>query len=105
MGTLNDLSGRLVGIPIRGVSTTTAWNPPLECAFASVKPSWPVRTHITETFNESGTGTRHVVRYEVIGRGAIGRLAAPLFCALMKRSRKTYQARLAIALGGAAATI
>ncbi len=65
VGTLNDLSGRIAGIPIRAVSRTVEWDPPSRCAFESVKPSWPISARIVETFEPSGTGTRHTIHYEV----------------------------------------
>ena len=98
VGTRNRLSGRILGVPIRGVSRTVAWEPPTRCVFESVEPAWPVRTRITETFDASESGTLHVIRYDVTPVGVVGRLAAPLFCALMKRSRKRYQRRLRAAL-------
>jgi hypothetical protein len=98
-GVLNDLTGRLLGIiPIRGVSRMLAWEPPVRCVFESVKPAWPVRTLITETFEPEDGGTRHCIRYEVAPIGAIGRAAAPLVAKLMKRSRTQYQIRLQAAL-------
>jgi hypothetical protein len=98
VGTLNHLSGSILGIPIRGVSRTVVWDPPARCVFESVKPSWPVRTLITEVFEPTGTGTRHSIRYWITPRGPIGHLAAPIVCRLMKRSRRLYQARLRAAL-------
>lgn len=98
VGTLNHLSGKVLGLPIRGVSRTVVWNPPTTCGFESVKPSWPIRTRITEDFTRAGTGTRHSIRYEITPSGPIGRLAAPLVCRMMKRSRKLYQERLKAAL-------
>lgn len=98
VGTLNHLSGKVLGLPISGLSRTVAWNPPTRCEFESVRPSWPIRMHITETFEPSGTGTRHSIRYEVTPRGPIGLLAAPVICRLMKRSRSVYQKRLTAAL-------
>ena len=98
-GVLNDLSGRLFGIPIRGVSRTVVWDPPARCVFESVKPAWPVRTLITESFEPIAGGTRHRICYEVVPLGLAGRLAAPLLCRMMKRSRVQYQARLQGALG------
>jgi hypothetical protein len=102
VGTLNHLSGRVLGVlPLRGVSRTLVWDPPTTCVFESIKPSWPVRARITETFTPVGTGTRHCIRYEVTPRGLIGQLAAPIFCRLMRRSRRRYQARLRAALASA----
>jgi hypothetical protein len=99
VGTLNRLSGKVLGvIRISGVSRTVVWDPPTRCVFASVKPSWPIRTLITEDFAPTGTGTRHSIRYEITPRGPIGHLAAPIVCRLMKRSRKLYQERLRAAL-------
>lgn len=98
VGTLNHLSGRILGLPIRGVSRTVVWDPPTRCVFESVKPAWPVRTRITETFEPVGSGTRHSIRYDVMPRGLVGRCAAPLVCRLMARSRKLYQRRLRAAL-------
>lgn len=98
VGVLNHLSGRILGIPIRGVSRTVVWNPPTRCEFESVKPSWPVLMRIVETFEPAGTGTRHSIRYEVTPRGPLGRVAAPLICRVMKRSRSRYQTRLVAAL-------
>lgn len=98
VGTLNRLSGRIGGVPIRGLSRTTAWDPPNRCVFESVKPSWPVRTRITETFDPSTAGTRHSILYEIVPRGIVGKLAAPVFSKLMERSRKLYQQRLRDAL-------
>ena len=43
-GVLNDITGRVLGIPFRGVSRTLVWDPPATCVFESVKPAWPVRT-------------------------------------------------------------
>jgi hypothetical protein len=100
VGTLNKLRGRLFGvIPLRAVSRTIGWDPPSSCRFESVTPSWPVRTHIDERFEASSAGTRHVIRYEVEGRGIIGWLVAPLVAKAMERSRHAYQARLRSALG------
>ena len=98
VGTLNLLSGRILGVPIRGVSKTLVWDPPSRCVFESVKPAWPVRTRITETFEPEGSGTRHSIHYDVTPTGLVGRLAAPVVCRLMKGSRKLYQARLQAAL-------
>ena len=98
-GVLNDLTGRVFGIiPIRGVSRTLVWEPPERCVFESVKPSWPVRAVITESFEPVETGTRHRIHYDVLPRGVVGRVAAPLFCKMMKRSRAAYQTRLQAAL-------
>lgn len=94
VGTMNHLSGKVLGVPISGLSRTVVWDPPSRCEFESVRPSWPIGMHVTETFEPSGTGTRHSIRYEVTPRGPIGRLAAPLVCRLMKRSRSLYQRRL-----------
>ena len=98
VGTLNDISGRIAGIPIRAVSRTVEWDPPRRCVFESVKPSWPISTLITETFEPSGTGTRHTIHYEVTPDGLLGRLSAFLVCRLMRRSRRHYQERLRDAL-------
>jgi hypothetical protein len=98
VGTLNDLSGRIAGIPIRAVSRTVEWDPPSRCAFESVKPSWPISARIVETFEPSGTGTRHTIHYEVTPGGLLGRLPALLVCRLMRRSRRQYQERLRDAL-------
>lgn len=100
VGTINHISGRVLGVPIRGVSRTVVWDPPSRCVFESVTPSWPVRTRITETFAPDGDGTRHSIHYDVTPAGLVGRLAAPLVCRLMKRSRKLYQRRLQAALRG-----
>jgi hypothetical protein len=98
-GVLNDLEGRLFGlIPIRGVSRTLVWEPPVRCVFESVKPAWPVRTKITETFEAAAGATRHRVEYEVSPVGPLGRVFAPLVSRMMKRSRREYQRRLAAAL-------
>ena len=98
VGTLNRLSGRIAGVPIRGLSRTVEWDPPNRCVFESVTPSWPVRTRITETFEPSSSGTRHSIRYEIVSRGLVGRVAAPIFGRLMERSRRLYQERLRAAL-------
>ena len=98
VGTLNHLSGRIAGVPIRGVSRTVEWNPPTRCVFASVKPDWPVRTRITETFEPADGGTLHSIHYEVTPRGHAGRIAAPIVSRLMARSRRLYQQRLRAAL-------
>lgn len=98
VGTLNDLSGRIAGIPIRAVSKTVEWDPPRRCAFESVKPSWPISARIVETFESSGTGTWHTIHYEVTPGGLLGRLPALLVCRLMRRSRRQYQERLRDAL-------
>jgi len=98
VGALNHLSGRILGVPIRGVSRTVAWDPPFRCEFESVTPTWPVRTRIVETFEPTGSGTRHAIRYDVLPSGLLGRLAAPVVCRLMKRSREVYQRRLQAAL-------
>lgn len=98
VGTLNDLSGRIAGITIRAVSRTVEWDPPSRCVFESVKPAWPISTLITETFEPSGTGTRHTIHYEVTPRGPLGRLPALLVCRIMRRSRRQYQERLSDAL-------
>ena len=97
-GTLNDLSGRMAGIPIRVVSRTVEWDPPRRCVFESVKPSWPISTRIIETFEPSRTDTRHTIHYEVTPSGLLGRLPALLVCRLMRRSRRQYQERLRDAL-------
>lgn len=98
VGTLNRLSGRVLGIPIRGTSRTVAWDPPNRCAFESVTPTWPIRTTISETFRPAGPGTRHAIEYEVSPRGLVGHVVAPVICWLMKRTRETYQRRLQAAL-------
>lgn len=99
VGTLNQLSGRVFGvIPVRGVSRTTVWDPPTRCAFDSIKPSWPVRAHITETFTPANDCTQHTIHYDLTPSGWVGQLVAPLFCRLMKRSRRLYQERLRDAL-------
>ena len=98
VGTLKELTFRVLGMPIRGTSRTLAWEPPSRCEFESVKPSWPVRTSIGETFERSEAGTRHVIRYDVHPTGRVGTVAAPLVCRLMKRSRRRYQQRLRAAL-------
>ena len=98
-GVLNDLAGRMFGIiPIRGVSRTLVWKPPLRCVFESVKPAWPVRTLITESFEPEGVGTRHCIHYDVAPVGLVGCVAAPLVSKMMKRSRAQYQMRLRAAL-------
>lgn len=94
----HDRSARLAGIPIRAVSRTVEWDPPRRCVFESVKPSWPISTLITETFEPSGTGTRHTIHYEVTHGGPLGRLPAFLVCRLMRRSRRQFQERLRDAL-------
>ena len=98
VGTLNDLPGRINGIPIGAVSKTVEWDPPRRCAFESVKPSWPIRTRIVETFGSLVTGTRHTIHYEVTPRGLLGHLPAQLVCRLMRRSRRNYQELLRDAL-------
>jgi hypothetical protein len=98
VGTLNDLSGRIAGIPMRAVSRTVAWEPPRRCAFESVRPSWPISTMVTETFEASDSGAQHTIRYEVTPCGLLGRLPALLVCRLMRRSRRQFQERLRDAL-------
>lgn len=98
VGMLNSVSGRLFGVPIRGMSRTIIWDPPERCAFESVKPMWPVRTRVLEEFVPTNGGTQHSIHYEVVPAGVVGRVAAPLMCALMKRSRREYQDRLRAAL-------
>jgi hypothetical protein len=98
VGALNDLSGRIVGTPIRAVSRTVEWDPPNACVFESVKPSWPIGTRITETFETSDAGTLHTIRYEVTPNGPLGALPALLVARLMRRSRMHYQRRLRDAL-------
>jgi hypothetical protein len=98
-GTLNTLTFRLLGlIPVRGVSRTVVWEPPSRCEFESVKPAWPVRTFIRETFQPADGATRHVIRYDVLPVGRVGTLAAPLVCRVMRRNRRRYQQRLRAAL-------
>ena len=70
---LNDLSGRIAGIPIRAVSRTVVWDPPERCVFESVKPTWPISTRITETFALSGR--RHSAHHPL--RGETRRTARP----------------------------
>ena len=101
VGTLNRLSGRVLGVPIKGLSRTVVWQPPDRCAFESIRPGWPVRTRIDEQFESQQGGTRHSIRYDVAPSGFVGRLAAPLVCALMRRSRRQYQERLRTALAEA----
>lgn len=104
VGTLNQLSGRLGGIiPIKGTSRTVEWTPPSRCVFESVKPAWPVQTRITETFELHDGGTRHSIRYEVSPVGLVGKMAAPVVCRLMERSRRTFQQRLRAALADSGA--
>lgn len=98
VGTLNRLAGRVAGLPVRGLSRTVEWDPPNRCVFESVKPSWPVRARITETFEPSGAGTRHTIRYEVVSRGLVGKVAAPVVSRMMERSRRRFQERLRGAL-------
>lgn len=71
-GVLNDLTGRVFGIiPIRGVSRTLVWEPPARCVFESVKPAWPVRTLITESFEPVARGTRHRIYYDIVPVGPV----------------------------------
>lgn len=104
VGTLNDLSGRIAGIPIRAVSRTVEWDPPRRCVFESIKPSWPISTVITETFEPSRTGTQHTIHYTITPGGRLGRVPAFLACRLMRRSRRHYQKRLRDALSNYAAS-
>lgn len=68
--------------------------------FEPVKPAWPLKMRITETFELSDGGTRHSISYEVSPTGPVGRVVAPRVCKLMERSRKTSQLRLQEALAG-----
>jgi hypothetical protein len=98
VGVLNDLSFRVLGLRLRAVSRTVAWDPPVVCRFESVKPSWPVTSFITEEFRPRGAQTEHVIEYRVEGRGVVGACAAPILCRVMKRNRNQYQQRLRAAL-------
>lgn len=98
IGTLNHVRRRILGVPIRAVSRTTAWEPPRRCAFESTKPTWPVTAHIVELFEPSAAGTHHVISYQVRPSGVVGHLVAPVFAAFMKRNRRQYQRRLRDAL-------
>ena len=100
VGVLNDIRVRVFGFSFRAVSSTVTWDPPSTCAFESVRPSWPVTTRITEQFRRLDGRTEHVIDYEVIARGAVGSVVAPVFCRLMQRNRHQYQERLRIALVG-----
>lgn len=97
-GVLNRLTVRVFGLPFRAVSRTITWDPPSVCAFESVRPSWPFRTHITEEFRPLDQSTEHVIDYEVTPSGAIGAIVAPIVCRVMNRNRRQYQERLRHAL-------
>ena len=98
VGVLNDIRVRVFGLSFGAVSSTVAWDPPSTCAFESVRPSWPVTTHITEEFRPLDGETEHIIDYEVSARGVVGSVVAPIFCRMMKRNRHQYQERLRIAL-------
>lgn len=82
VGTQFTIRGWFQWLPVRGVSRTTVWEPPLRGEFESVKPTRPISLQAVHAFERENDGTRY--RWTVtfhhpyaIGRAAT-RLAAPL---------------------------
>lgn len=76
-GGLNNIRGRLLGLPYRAVTRTDVWDRPRLMILTGLKPSKPVAMSLTEEFSPHIDGTLVIYRVDirtVPGAGLLGRI-------------------------------
>ena len=98
VGSINRVTARLFGIPVRALSRVVEFEPGCRMVVESVRPTWPARVRAIHRLEPVEGGTRY--DYTVEYRPArFGRLFARLACASMRRTTHAAARRLTAILG------
>lgn len=103
LGVRNHLHLRIMGIPMRLTSETTAWEPGQRMEFRSIRPTWPVVAVATHRFEPSPEGTRYTWSMQFIPTGVGGRIVSALSTAMFERNARAQQRRVRVVLEAALA--
>ena len=103
LGVHNHILLRIMGIPMKLTSETTAWKPGQWMEFRSIRPTWPVIAVATHRFQPSPGGTTYTWSMEFVPTGLGGRLVAALSAAMFERNARAQQQRVRVVLEAALA--
>jgi hypothetical protein len=67
VGGINRIQGRVWGLPIRVISKTREWDPPHRMVLEQIKPAFPAKMILTQTFEACADGTLLTYRAELEG--------------------------------------
>ena len=101
LGIRNLIHLRIMGVPIRMASMTTAWEPGQRMEFRSIRPSRPVVAEATHRFEPSNDGTIYTWSMGFIPTGLGGRPIAALAAGVFQRNAREQQRRVKIVLEAA----
>ena len=101
LGIRNHIHLRIMGVPIRMASMTTAWEPGQRMEFRSIRPARPVVAEATHTFEPSHDGTIYTWSMGFVPTGLGGRLIAGLAAGAFQRNAREQQRRVKIVLEAA----
>jgi ligand-binding SRPBCC domain-containing protein len=101
LGVRNQVHLRIMGLPIRVTSETTAWEPGRQMAFRSIRPAWPVVAAATHRFEPAPEGTTYTWSMEFIPTGRGGGLVSALSAAMFQRNARAQQQRVRVVLEAA----
>lgn len=98
LGVQNQMRLRVLGVPIKLTSVTTAWEPGEQMEFRSVTPSRPTVGLANHRFERCGEGTDYTWSMEFTRTGFGGRLAAAVGAVMFERNAKAQQQRVRVVL-------
>ena len=100
LGVHNTITLRLLGLRLRSVSETVAWEPPRRMAFRSIAPRHLIAIDATHRFSDADTGGTHYTwSITITATNALGRVAGPVAAWAFRRNADAQQRRLAQVLG------
>jgi hypothetical protein len=101
LGVQNQMRLRVLGMPIKLTSVTTAWEPGERMEFRSVKPSRPAVGLAAHRFESCAEGTSYTWSMEFTPTGFGGRLMAALGAVMLERNARAQQERVRVVLEAA----
>jgi hypothetical protein len=101
LGVHNTMTLRVLGLRLRSVSETVAWEPPRRMAFRSITPRHPITVDATHQFADDADtgGTEYTWTITVAATNVLGRVAGPVAAWAFRRNARGQQRRLGHALG------
>ena len=101
LGVHNTITLRVLGLRLRSVSETVAWEPPRHMAFRSIAPRHPITIDATHLFADDADtgGTHYTWSMTITATNALGRVAGPVAAWAFRRNAHAQQERLAQVLG------
>lgn len=98
LGVRNHMHLRIMGIPMRLTTETTAWEPGQRMEFRSIKPARPVLAVATHRFEPSLEGTSYTWSMQFIPTGVGGRVVSALGASMFERNARAQQRRVRVVL-------